>query len=59
MPETIMIDAEKLRQDLMDYFGTSVLAFKNVIVARVESATVDDVIELAMDEGFNLDDYRV
>lgn len=55
----VYIDGEKLRQDLMDYFGTSTLPFKMVAVARVESATPEEVISLAEDEGFDLDSYRI
>ena len=51
------VDVEKLRQALMDYFGTSTLPFKYIAVARVESATPEDVVELALDEGFDLADF--
>lgn len=55
----IVVDAEKIRHDLMDYFGASNLPFKMVAVARVEVATPDEVIDLALDEGFDIDKYAV
>lgn len=57
--EEVIVDAEKIRHDLMDYFGTSNIPFKMVAVARVESATPDEVIELALDENFDLNKYAI
>lgn len=57
--QMVTVDAEKIRHDLMDYFGTSTLPFKMVAVARVESATPNEVIELALDEGWDLTRYRI
>ena len=57
--EEVIVDVEKIRHDLMDYFGTSHMPFKMVAVARVESATPDEVIELALDEDFDLDKYAI
>ncbi len=49
---------ERLRHDLMDHFGTSPFQWKMVAVARVESASYEDLIELAQDEGFDLTNYQ-
>ena len=50
---------ERLRRDLMDHFGTSPFEWKMIAVARVESASYEDLVSLALDEGFNLTNYTV
>ena len=47
--EQITVDAERIRKDLMDHFGTSPFQWNKIAVARVESATPEEVIELALD----------
>ena len=53
------IDFEELRRDLMDYFGTATpmipMAFMDVI--DVENASEDKLIQIALDNGFDLDNY--
>ena len=56
------IDIDQLRKDLIDYFGTaaflaSPVAFMDLI--DVENASDDKIIEIAIRNHFNLDDYRV
>lgn len=50
---------ERLRQDLMEHFGTSPFMWKLIAVARVESASYEDLVSLAQDEGFDLTKYTV
>ena len=54
-------DFERLRQDLLDFFGTSMMfnpmAVLNVI--DVEKADNDKLLHLAQSNGFNLEEYRV
>lgn len=53
------IDFDELRRDLMDYFGTATpmfpMAFMDVI--DVENASEDKLIQIALDNGFDLDNY--
>lgn len=54
------IDVEKLRKDLMDYYGTAAvngfpLAFMDV--ARVEKASAEELIGIAEDIGYDLRKY--
>lgn len=54
------IDYEKLRQDLKDYFGTAIgfmpVAIMDVI--RVENASEEELIQIAIQNGFNLSEYE-
>ncbi len=54
------IDYEKLRDDLLDYFGTA--AFSGISpamseVARVENADEDELLEIAQECKWNLQKY--
>lgn len=54
-----MIDYEKLRKDLIDYFG-SAMAFNPIAMAdlvRVESASDDELVEIARKCNFDLNKY--
>ena len=55
------IDIERLRQDLIDYFGSATPIFPVAImdVILVENADVYKLIEIAKSNGFNLDDYII
>ena len=54
-------DFEKLRRNLIDYFGTAMsfhpMALMNI--SKIERATNEQLIEIALNNGFNLDDYLV
>lgn len=54
------IDIERLREDLINYFGTA--SFYNPIammdLVNVESASDKEVIEIAIQNGFDLDKYQ-
>lgn len=54
-------DFDRLRQDLLDFFGTSMMfnpmAVLNVI--DVEKADNDKLLHLAQSNGFDLDNYKV
>lgn len=54
------IDYEKLRQDLMDYFGSAMGIFPVAVmdVIRVENATCDELLEIANQNGFDLSKYE-
>ena len=54
-----MIDYEKLRKDLIDYFGTA-MSFSPMAImdlSRVESASDDELVEIAKRNGFDLNKY--
>ena len=54
-----MIDYEKLRRDLIDYFGTA-MSFNPMAVielSRVERASNDELVEIAIKNNFDLDKY--
>lgn len=54
------IDFEKLRSDLINYFGTAMMSGFGMAVmdlTRVERATDEELIEIALECGFNLNNY--
>lgn len=54
-----MIDYEKLRKDLIDYFGTA-MSFSPMAImdlSRVESASDDELVEIAKRNNFDLNKY--
>lgn len=55
------IDYEKLRQDLIDYFGSAMVLFPASImdVTRVENASNDELLIIANQNSFDLSDYEV
>lgn len=56
------IDIEALRQDIIDYYGTAALGFfpaAYMDVARVENATDEELIEMALNLGFDLNRYKM
>ena len=56
------MDLEQLRQDLMDHYGTAMhngFPMAVIDLARVESASDDEILRIAEREGFNMSDYEV
>ena len=56
------IDIEKLRRDLIDYFGTAMARGFGMAVmdlSKVERASDEELINIALDCGFDLNDYVV
>ena len=54
------IDFEKLRSDLINYFGTAMMNGFGMAVmdlTRVERATEEELIEIALECGFDLNNY--
>ena len=57
-----IIDFEKLRSDLINYFGTAMSnGFPIAIIdlVDVERKTPRDLIDIAIKNGFNLEDYKL
>lgn len=56
------IDYEKLRSDLIDYFGTAMTSGFGVAIidlSRVERASENELINIALQCGFDLNDYVI
>ena len=55
------IDYEKLREDLIDYYGTaSYNGFPMAIIelSNVENASYEELINIAIKNNFNLNNYK-
>ena len=56
------IDVNRLRRDLMDYFGTAMFSASPLAVmdlSRVERASDLDVVKMAQENGMDLREYIV
>ena len=56
------IDFERLREDLINYFGTAMYNSNPVAMfklSEVMSASYGELIRIAINNGFNLNDYVV
>ena len=56
------IDFERLRQDLIDYFGTAMtIGFGAAIIdiSKVENASNEELINIAKQNGFDLNNYVI
>ena len=55
------IDYESLRRDLIDYFGTATNLYPLAIleVIKIETATNNELINIATNNGFNIEDYKI
>lgn len=56
----IDIDYEKLRSDLIDYYGSAMMYNPMAVVELgiVESASFDKLIDIAIQNGFDLNKYE-
>ena len=54
------IDFDKLREDLIDYFGSAMGIFPMVVmdVSKVERASKQELIKIAQQNGFDLRKYQ-
>ena len=56
------IDYEKLRRDLIDYFGSAMFSGLSIAIMdlnRVENASYEELIEIALKNNFDLRDYQI
>ena len=55
------IDIETLRKDLIDYFGTAMQFNPKAIMdlTKVENASPEELVEIAQDNNFDLNDYKI
>lgn len=54
------INIEKLRKDLIDYFGTAMFTsspFAVIELTKIERATPNELIEIALKNNFDLNNY--
>ncbi len=54
------INVEKLRNDLIDYFGTALFTGNSMAIvdlSKIEQANDYELIEIAIQNGFNLNNY--
>ncbi len=56
-----MFDIERLREDLINYFGTACFYNKTAIMdlIKVEKATDEELIEIAIQNHFDLERYKI
>lgn len=57
----VVIDGEKLRRDLADYFGTAMFNSSPMAMFELEKvrrAGGDELIRIALDNGFDLSEYE-
>ena len=55
------MELEKLRKDLIDYFGTAMIynPMAMMDLEKVREASEEELIDIAMDNKFNLNKYKV
>ena len=57
----IEINIEKLKQDLIDYFGTAMFnasPLAMIELSKVENSTDEELIEIALNNNFDLSKYQ-
>ena len=57
----ITIDIDALRNDLINYFGTATMYNKVAMMdlIKVENASANELVNIAIKNGFNLYDYQI
>lgn len=57
----VEIDIEKLRSDLMNYFGTATGFFPvaTMDLIKVENASAEELVNIALNNNFDLNNYIV
>ena len=55
------IDIERLREDLINYFGTAIGLFPIAVMnlCEVQTCSVERLIQIAINNNFDLNDYAV
>ena len=55
------IDVDKLRRDLIDYFGSAMQYYPQAVIdlSKVETASPEELVNIALDNGFDLSDYEI
>ena len=58
----VILDGDKLKADLKDYFGTAMFSCSPLAVfdlSKVERASSEELIEIAQKNGFDLGKYKI
>lgn len=55
------LDYERLRSDLIDYYGTAIAYNPMAVIelSDVENATDEKLVQIAIQNGFDLSDYEI
>lgn len=55
------IDVDKLRQDLIDYYGSATPYYPQAImdISRIENASPEELVNIALENNFDLEEYDV
>lgn len=55
------IDYEKLKQDLIDYYGTAMMYNPMAVttLSHIEKASNNELIGIALKNNFDLEDYKI
>ena len=55
------LDYENLRNDLLYYFGAATALYPMAIIdyCKVEKASDEELVNIAINNGFNLSDYEI
>ena len=56
------INIEKLREDLIDYFGTAMFnasPLAMIELSKIEKASNQEIIKIAIDNNFDLNEYVI
>ena len=56
------IDIERLRRDLIDYLGTAMYNGSpqaQILLSKVENASPNELISIAINNGFDINDYVI
>ena len=55
------IDVDKLRDALIDYFGSAMQFYPQAVIelSEVESASPEKLVDIALKNGFDLSDFEV
>ena len=56
---TITVNTDAIRQDLIEWFGASDLSFRMIMLGIIESASPEHIVEMALNEGWDLTKYVV
>ncbi len=55
-----MLDIDRLRSDLIDYFGTAMTngwRMAEIDISDIQNASPEELIRIARKNGFNINDY--
>ncbi len=55
------IDVDKLREDLINYYGSAIPYYPQAImdISRIEKASPEELVNIALENGYDLEEYNV